>query len=679
MSLLKRWRPALVAASVLALLSATASAQSRAGDEHHATRTLAPYFAVDAADPGIEALPLKSTRADVTVSGVIAEVRLTQVYRNEGSTPIEARYVFPASTRAAVHALRLRIGSRVVDAEVREKRKARAEYQQARREGRTAALLEQQRPNVFSMAIAHVMPGDEIVADLRYTETIVPTDGVYRFVLPTVVGPRYNGGTQPDGAPTASRKPEGWVAQPVLRFGQPPKHTFELNATIVAPMPIRSVSSTSHRIEVTGLGETRATVRLAADRTHADRDVVIGYELVHRDPGGGENFFLAMVEPPARVDATDIVARDYVFIVDVSGSMHGFPLETAKALLRELIGRLRPSDSFNVIPFAGGHSLLHPASVPATEANIARAIGFINRQTGGGGTELLPALRTALAMPSDLGRARTFVVVTDGYVTVEREAFALIRNNLGQANVFALGIGSAVNRFLIEGLARAGKGEPFFVANSQQARDEATRLRRMIEQPVLTRIRVRFPEADGSPGFDAYDLDTPQIPDLFAHRSLVLMGKFRGEPTGSIEIEGLSAGGAVRLPIDVAHAARGDDTLALKYLWARSRIAQLADFNRLMPDDETAREILRLGLAYNLLTDYTSFIAVDKFVRNAGGQSSTVDQPSPLPEGVTELALGSAPATPEPEFVALTLVGGALLWWLRRGRAKAGRAGLRDG
>jgi Ca-activated chloride channel family protein len=689
MSLLKRWRPALVAACVLALLPPAAGAQPHAGSEQHVARTLAPYFAVDAADPGIEALPLKSTRADVTVSGMIAEVRLTQVYRNEGATPIEARYVFPASTRAAVHALRLRIGSRVIDAEVREKRKARAEYQQARREGRSAALLEQQRPNVFSMAIAHVMPGDEIVADLRYTETIVPTDGVYRFVLPTVVGPRYNGGTQPDGAPSASRKPEGWVAQPVLRFGQPPKHTFELAATIVAPMPIRSVSSTSHRIEVTGLGETRATVRLAADRTHADRDVVIDYRLasdrieagvlVHRDPGGGENFFLAMVEPPARVATADIVARDYVFIVDVSGSMHGFPLETAKALLRELIGRLRPGDTFNVIPFAGGHSLLHPASVPATEANIARAIGFINRQTGGGGTELLPALRTALAMPSDLGRARTFVVVTDGYVTVEKEAFELIRNNLGQASVFALGIGSSVNRFLIEGLARAGKGEPFFVANPQQARDEATRLRRMIEQPVLTRIRMRFPEVAGGPGFDAYDLDAPQIPDLFAHRPLVLMGKFRGELAGSIEIEGRSAGGAVRLPIDVASAAQADDTLALKYLWARNRIAQLADFNKLMPDDETAREILRLGLAYNLLTDYTSFIAVDKVVRNAGGQSTTVDQPSPLPDGVTELALGSAPATPEPEFFALTLVGGALLWWLRRGRAKAGRAGLRDG
>jgi Ca-activated chloride channel family protein len=655
---------------LLFLVAGTAVAQT-AGD---ASRTRSPYFVVNGAEPGVDALPLKSTRADVTVSGVIADVAVTQRYRNEGATPIEARYVFPASTRAAVYAMRLTVGDRVVDAEVREKQQARRDYDQAKKEGRSAALLEQQRPNVFSMAIANVMPGDEIQVDLRYTETIVPDAGTYRFVFPTVVGPRYNGGTQADGTPTEGRKDEPWIAQPTLRAGQPARHTFELNATVLAPLPVKMLASPSHALDIEGVGDKRATARLAPDRAHANRDLVLEYRLagaavesgVLLQPGREENFFLLLAEPPARVDASVLPPREYVFILDISGSMHGFPLATAKSLLRELVQRLRPGDTFNVIPFAGGSSLLAPQSVPASEDNIAAAIRFIDRQTGGGGTELLPALRRALALPADPGRARTFAVITDGYVSIEKEAFDLVRANLGNANVFAFGIGTSVNRFLIEGLARAGKGEPFFVLDAAAAEREAARFRQMIEQPLLTHIRVKFPA-----GFDAYDLDVPQVPDLFAQRPVVLMGKYRGTATGVIEIEGSAAGGAVKLPIDLARAARNDDTRALAYLWARSRIAELGDFMKLRPDDDTKQAITALGLKYNLLTDTTSFIAIDKVVRNAGGASTSVDQPQPLPDGVSELALAAAPATPEPEFALLAAVAGGLTWWLRRRRPVA--------
>ena len=683
MSHITRWRrllAALIAPACALLLTGSAAAQPAAADE---SRTLSPYFVVEGA-AGNEALPLKSTRADVTISGVIADVVVTQVYRNEGETPIEARYVFPASSRAAVHALRLRVGSRVVDAQIREKQQARAEFAQAKREGKSAALLEQQRPNVFTMAIANVMPGDEIAVDLRYTETIVPTEGTYRFVFPTVVGPRYNGsagdGAGGEGgaaAPTESHKREAWIAQPVTRAGVAAKHAFALQARVVAPLPIASVSSPTHPIAIAGIGTNEARLTLDASSAHANRDVVIDYRLAGASIGAGmlvqrgagpddENFFLLMAQPPARVTSADVMPREYVFIVDVSGSMHGFPLDTAKTLLRDLIGRLRPSDTFNVIPFAGGHSLLHPQSLPASEENIARAIRFINGQTGGGGTELLPALRRALAMPSDLGRARTFVVITDGFITVEKEAFDLVREKLGSANLFAFGIGSSVNRFLIDGLARAGKGEPFFVLKPETAAEQARQFRSYIEQPVLTRIRVKFNDEPG--GFAAYDLDSPHVPDLFAQRPIVVMGKFRGELAGSIEIEGLSAGGAVRLPIDVAQAvqAGGGETQGLKYLWARSRIAELGDYTRIGGSDDAVRQITALGLKYNLLTDYTSFIAVDKVIRNPGGANRAVEQPSPLPEGVSELAVGAAPATPEPEFALLAALAGGLTWWMRR-------------
>jgi Ca-activated chloride channel family protein len=659
-----------LAAFALAVLLPAAAAEAPP-----ATRSLAPYFVVEGGAPGVETLPLKRTEVEATIVGVIADVRVMQVYRNEGSTPIDARYVFPASTRAAVYALRLRVGDRAVDARIREKQQARREFDQARREGRSASLLEQKRPNVMQMAIANVLPGDEIAVDLRYTETIVPTDGTYRFVFPTVVGPRYNGGFSADGEASESHKAEGWVAQPTLPQGKRSNATFALSATIRSPLPIATIGSPTHALQASGEGSREVHIGLPADAAHADRDVVIDYALAGRaidagllvHEGPDANYFLLLAQPPARVQAAEIVPREYVFIVDVSGSMNGFPLATAKTLLRELIGRLQPTDTFNVIPFAGGHSLLHPASVPATAENVERAIRFLDGQNGSGGTELLPALRTALSMPADDGRARSFVVVTDGYVTIEKEAFELVRASLGKANLFAFGIGSSVNRLLIEGLARAGKGEPFFVLNAQQAEAEAARLRVMIEEPLLTRIRVKFD------GFDAYDVDPPQVPDLFARRPIVVSGRFRGKARGRIEIEGLAAGGAVLLPIDVERAAVRDDTPALRYLWARGRIAELGDFNRLGRDHEAVREITRLGLAHNLLTDYTSFIAVDQVVRNPGGSATPVEQPLPLPQGVSNLAVGQVPSTPEPEFALLAALAGGLLWWQRR------RSGVRRG
>jgi Ca-activated chloride channel family protein len=362
-----------------------------------------------------------------------------------------------------------------------------------------------------------------------------------------------------------------------------------------------------------------------------------------------------------------IVPRDYVFVLDVSGSMHGFPIETAKTLLRGLVGNLRPTDTFNIIPFAGGQSKLAAQSLPATRENIDAAIRFINAQRGGGSTELLAALRAALGMPSEPARSRSFVVITDGYVSIEKEAMDLVRANLGTANVFAFGIGSSVNRHLIEGLARAGRGESFVVLNAQQAAVEADRFRNYVEAPVLTRIRIDFR------GFDAYDVDPPQVPDLFAQRPIIVSGKYRGTPSGSIEVSGITAGGAYHRSIDVA-AARSRSAPVLATLWARSRIATLGDYQKLVNDSAAAQEITALGLKYSLLTDYTSFIAVDRVVRNAGGEQASVDQPQPLPAGVSELAVGQVPSTPEPEFLSMTLAAGGLLWWLRRRERRSGHA-----
>jgi Ca-activated chloride channel family protein len=662
----------LVLATPFAMASAAAAADGSGARAEDGDRTLSPYFVVDGAAPGTDALPLKSTAVDVQVSGVIADVRVTQRYRNEGTQPLEARYLFPASTRAAVTGLTMRVGDRVVQAQIREKQQARREYDDAKRTGKSASLLEQQRPNVFQMSIAHLMPGDEIDVELRYSETILPTEGRYRFVFPTVVGPRYN------GAPGAeSHAAEAWIAQPTLRAGAAPKAALSMSVQVTSPVPVQELGSPTHAFAIEGTGGRSTTATLPASADHANRDIVVEYRLAGREIASGilvhegkdENFFLAMIEPPARVPSAAVVPRDYVFVLDVSGSMHGFPLDTAKTLLRGLVSGLQPTDTFNIIPFAGGHSLLAPQSLPATRENIDAAVRFINGQRGSGSTELLAALRTALAQPAEPARARSFVIITDGYVLIEKEAMDLVREHLGQANVFAFGIGSSVNRLLIEGLARAGRGEAFVVLNRQQAAIEADRFRRYIESPLLTRVRVEFS------GFDVYDVEPPQLPDLFAQRPLVLTGKFHGPARGTITLSGLTATGPFERRIDVATDRPVQaDTRALSTLWARSRIATLGDYQKLVGDGAAAQEITALGLKYGLLTDYTSFVAVDQVVRNPAGALRGVDQPQPLPEGVSELAVGAVPSTPEPEFASMALAAGGLVWWLRRRRSGARHA-----
>jgi Ca-activated chloride channel family protein len=653
-------------------------ATARAGGPPIEDKSLSPYFAIENADPSIDPLPLASTNVKVRVLGVIAEVVVTQQYRNEGQVPLEARYVFPASTRAAVHAMNARIGDRLVTADIREKETARAEYAAAKREGRTAVLLEQQRENVFQMNVGNILPGDDVRVELSYTELLVPVDGVYRFVYPTVVGPRYNG---PPGQ--ESHRPERWISMPYLRDGIAPQTSFALTVDLETPVPLRYIDSPSHLLRVDGQRTGTARVELQPDGLPADdRDFVLEYRLdgdaiesgVLLSDGPDEKFFLAMVQPPAAVPAAQIVPREYVFVVDVSGSMHGYPLDTTRALLSDLLPRLRPSDAFNLLFFAGGNRVLAPQSVPATGENVRHALGVLARESGGGGTELLPALRQALAMPSDRDRSRVFVVITDGYVAVEREAFELVRRNLSQANLFAFGIGSAVNRSLIEGLARAGHGEPFVVLEPGLARAEAQRFRRMIEAPVMNRVTVRFE------GLDVYDVTPMHVPDLFSRRPVVVFGKWRGEAHGALLVEGNTTRGLHRSRLAIDPGGASPSAGALRYLWARHRIAELTDEEMLTRSGQQREAILGLGLRYNLLTQYTSFVAVDWVVRltNPDGTVS-VDQPQPLPRGVSDLAVAETvvPGTPEPPMwllLAVAMLTTGLALWRRRPASGLARA-----
>jgi Ca-activated chloride channel family protein len=603
-------------------------------------RTLSPYFFVKSDDPSVDQLPLKSTRAEVKVAGVIADVTVVQVYRNEGRKPLEAVYVFPASTRAAVYGMRMTIGERTIQARIEKRDEARQAYENARREGKGASLLEQHRPNVFQMNVANIMPGDEIKTELRYTELLVPTDGVYELVYPTVVGPRYS--NQPASQAPPSEK---WSQNPYLHQGESPPYTFDLKIDLSAGLPIRDMTSSSHKVKIDYLDKTRAHLELdGSDRSGGNRDFILKYRLAgNKVESGlllveseGENFFLMMMQPPRRVTQADIPPREYIFIVDVSGSMHGYPLDISKKLLNDLIGGLRSTDSFNVLLFAGGSQLLSERSLPAIPENIRRAMDVIERQQGGGGTELLPALKRGLNLPRSKGVSRSFVIATDGYVAVEPEAFDLIREHLGDANFFTFGIGTSVNRHLIEGMARVGAGEPFVVTKPDEAPGMAEKLRQYIQSPVLTEIRVDFG------GFEAYDMEPAHVPDLFAERPVLVYGKYRGTPEGTIQLRARRGEHQFEDTLNAGACKPMPENSALRYLWARARIAQLSDYNGLRPSDDRVRRITDLGLNYNLLTSTTSFVAIDSEVRRKGGDVTTVKQPLPLPEGVSDHAVGQA-------------------------------------
>lgn len=717
----QRWQPPSVwqaVKDVLLLLAAVAvlgfvlgwSTHARA-QQHHAFADGAgdaqsPHFVVKSAG-AVGTLPLQSTDVQVYVAGMLADVQVTQHYRNTGDVPLEAEYVFPGSTRAVVYAMRMTVGNRQIDAEIKEKREAKQIYDKAKQAGKTASLLEQERSNIFQMRVANILPGDDVVVVMHYTELLVPQQGAYGFVFPTVVGPRYMGsskGVSGTGASTVAESKidsvlqalEGMVYADQSGGAARSVAGFALEMEIDSPIAIQRIASDTHTLRVQhAAGSSHATLELLPEEGSngselANRDVVIQYQLAgdavesgvmlyqgDGSAGDKENFFLAMLEPPQRVASSQISPREYVFVMDVSGSMHGFPLDTAKTMLRELVGQLRPSDQFNVLLFAGSNRFLSPQPVPATKANIDKAMQVIDSTQSRGSTELMPALQSVYALPKNNDVSRTVVVVTDGYVTVEREAFQIIRQNLSKANVFAFGIGSSVNRALIEGIARAGMGEPFVITQPSDAKAQAQRFRQMIDSPVLTDVQVRFD------GLDVYDVVPQVLPDVLAQRPVVVFGKWRGTPEGMAVIEGQSASGAYSHAAPV-NSAVSRHAKALRYLWARHRIASLTDQESLTGEAHLQKTITQLGLDYSLLTQYTSFVAVDKVVCNVQKdgvkvKQAVVKQAVPLPEGVNMAAEISAPSsthvpsTPEPESWAAAMVVLSMLGMLARRERKAKR------
>ncbi|MFK5890030.1 MAG: VIT domain-containing protein [Flavobacteriaceae bacterium] len=604
--------------------------------EKESQKVLSPYFVVKSSNPDTDRLPLKKTVATVNIVGVIADVTIKQIYKNEGRHPLEAIYTFPAPTNAAVYAMEMTIGKRKIIAKIEEKQQARKNYEAAKKQGKRASLLEQQRPNVFQMNVANIMPGDSISVSLKYTELLKPTDGIYQFIYPTVVGPRYADITQ------SKDTQNNYINTPYQHQGEASSYDFDIKINLNAGMPIQDISCKTHHVKTHFTSTQQAVVTLSpTENKGGNRDFVLSYQLSGAKIASGlmlyehhdEKFFLMMVQPPKRIEKAAIPPREYIFINDVSGSMSGYPMDVSKKIMRNLVNNLRPQDRFNVLVFAGTSGWLANESLSATAENIDKAINFIDTQNGSGSTQIISALKKALSFPRKYeNMSRSFVIVTDGYVNVEKEVFDLIKNNNNHANTFVFGIGSSVNRNLIEGIAHVGMGEPFIVLNKNEANEKAEKFRKYISNPVLTQLKADFVN------FDVYDVEPVTIPDVFAERPIIIFGKYKGTPKGSIKLKGYTGNKIWRTKIDVSKVKPSSKNAALRYLWARKRIQMLDDYSQVsygLGKDS----ITQLGLKYNLLTNYTSFVAIEETPVNSDSLI-TVKQPLPLPLNVSDAAVG---------------------------------------
>jgi len=634
---MKKHRRLLCILSILFLLSGYAPKVHAQEEETDEDRTRSPYFYVESEEVGVDCFPLKSTNVTTTIEGVIADTYVVQTYANQGTKPVNASYVFPASTKVTIHGMQMQIGDQIVTAVIKEKEEAKQEFETAKSEGKSASMLSEQRANVFTMDVANIMPGDEVQIELHYTELITPSEGTYQFVYPTVAGPRYVGPVLDD---TGNR--DEWTGTPYLNEGSEPSDDYNINVTVSSGVPITALSSSSHEINIGWDKNTTAHVSLANPSDYAgNRDFILDYKLTGEQIDTGlitsqnenENVFMLMIQPPERCETEEILPREYIFVLDVSGSMSGFPLDTAKELINNLVSGLRETDTFNLILFSGDSRQMADRSVPATKENIDKAIRLIKEQRGAGGTELTSALKNALSIPDAENTSRNIVIISDGYISGESEVFELINDNLDNADFFSFGIGSAVNRYLIEGIASIGQGEPFIVTDEEEAGEVAEKFRTYIQSPVLTDIKVSFE------GFDTYDVEPAVLPTLYAKKPIILLGKWKGEAEGTIRIEGMTGDGEYSQSINVADSVSGQND-AVGYLWARKRVERLTDYGIGGDDSAIQAEVTKIGLNYHMITPYTSFVAVLDIVRNPDGESTDVDQPLPLPLEVSDLAVG---------------------------------------
>jgi Ca-activated chloride channel homolog len=601
--------------------------------------------ATDASGKAVGFCPLKHTDVKAEISGFISRVRVTQEFENPFKEKIEAVYVFPLPQNAAVDDMTMTVGERTVRGRILPREEAETVYAAARARGQVASLLNQERPNIFTQAVANIMPGEKVTVTITYVETLKYEDGAYEFVFPMVVAPRYvpgiptssgAGGSLPNTTqvPDASK-----ITPPLTPKGTRAGHDISVEVTLDAGVPIDKLSSNSHEIDVERPNGWSAGVRLKNKGEIPNRDFVLKYDvaggrvedavLMHRTDKGG--FFTLILQPPDRVTVEDVTPKEIIFVLDTSGSMEGFPIEKAKEAMKLALDGLYPQDTFNLITFAGDTHILFPQPVPATRENMQKAQRFLASRSGSGGTEMMKAIKAALDPSNAQGHIRVVCFMTDGEVGNDFEIISEVQKH-PHARVFAFGIGSSTNRFLLDKMAEEGRGEVEYVSLKDDGSLAARRFHERVRSPLLTDISVDWA---GLPVADVYP---KRIPDLFSAKPVILSGRYTNGGRGVIRLKGKMSGrDFVReIPIELPETEARHDVLAT--LWARTRIDSLMrqDYTGVQQNNAHAdlkETITQLALEYRLMTQFTSFVAVEEMVVTDGGEPRRIEVPVEIPEG----------------------------------------------
>jgi Ca-activated chloride channel family protein len=639
-------------------------------------------------------VPLAHTDVSIDVRGLVASTTVVQRYANTTDQAIEAVYVFPLPPDAAVYDLQVKVGDRLIKSVIKEREEAKRTYEAAKSEGKRAALLEQERPNIFTASLANLMPGDEIDVRIRYVQPLAWEDGRVRLTFPMVVGPRFI-----PGEPVAGRQGTGWshdtgavpdasrITPPVRHPDSRPGHDISVTVRLHAGLALGEVSSTSHDVQIEKKSDGTALVRLAQAATLPNRDFVLEYSRAERGtahsalflsphPSGDETHFMLVAYPPSIQKDDERPPMETLFLIDVSGSMEGTSTVQARSALLQGLDRLRPGDRFNVVAFSDRFAGFSLEPVPATAANLEAGKRFVRGLRATGGTMMLPALEHLMGMPRAEGFLRMILVLTDGDLGNEEQIFASLRRKLGNARLFTVAIGSAPNHFLATKMAEFGRGSFSHIADVSEIEKQMGQLLDTLESPVLTDVSLRM---DGAQVAELYP---SRPPDLFLAKPLVLFGRLKGKAAGQLVVEGHSRNTPYReaLAFDSSTASFHP---GITTLWARQRIEEEMDlWRQSQGEEERARRraaIVEDAIHYNLVTAFTSLVAVEEKVVNDGDAPRTVAVPTELPAGWSLLAVfGANPATGTADAFLDALGAGLLLFGLLLMAVVAGWVGGRQ-
>ncbi len=628
-----------------------------------------------------------NTDINIEANGLVARVAVRQTFRNDGQQWVEGVYVFPLPDNAAVDRMKLHIGERFIEGEIREKEQAKKEYEKAKQAGKKASLVNQQRANLFTTAVANIAPGETVAVEIEYQQTLTYDEGIFSLRFPLTMTPRYI-----PGVPTGDRRGSGWAADtaqvadaslitpPVVTTST--DHKVTMQTTINAGIPLEFVVSRYHPVKVEEKG-SRYQLTFADNDVSMDHDLELKWRpqansapraLLFSEEHDQQTHLLLMLVPPDDSNAPLVdLPRELIFVIDTSGSMHGTSIEQARNALLLALDGLRPSDKFNVIQFNSVTHALFADSLDASRNRVRQARQYVQRLQANGGTEMRPALEKALRSDFDDNYLRQIIFITDGSVGNEDELFQLIENELGAARLFTVGIGSAPNGWFMSKAAEVGRGTYTFISALHEVNEKMARLFRKLEQPQVTNIDIQWPKATV---VDAYPTT---VPDLYSGEPVVIKARLKRKPrTGhDVVISGAAVMGKWQSAVSLDTAS---DSAGIATLWARARIANLENRRRRGEDPDMIRAaIVKTAIGHHLVSRYTSLIAVDKTPVRPASEVPALDQvPNLLPHGQSQQAIlgfaATATSAPMQRLMgAICLLLAMFMWLLGRRHAPAAR------